>query len=108
MPVSMPEQAESTIDARPVLNPGSDDSGTEDRCADSEPFVDEYDPEFGRDYVPDVIHISEERQKELQENFKRYVADLIAEIGEPTEEERVRALAFWRPIMEHLGRPMDP
>ena len=104
----MPEQAESTIGAKPTLNPGSGDSGTEDRCKQAEPFVDDYDPEFDRDYVPDVIHISKERQKELQENFKLYVADLISEFGEPTEEERARALAFWRPIMEHLDRPMDP
>lgn len=104
----MPEQAESTIGAKPTLKSRSGDMGTEDRCAESEPFVDEYDPEFDRDYVPDVIHVSEERQEELQENFKRYVADLIAEFGEPTEEERTRALAFWRPIMEQLDRPMEP
>ena len=104
----MPEQAESTINAAPSIDLVDAEGRAEDRCKQGEPFVDEYDPEFDRDYVPEVIHISEERRKELQENFKRYVADLIAEFGEPTEEERVRAAAFWRPIMEHLGRPMDP
>jgi len=104
----MPEQVESTIDAEPGIDSVDAEGHAADRCKQAEPFVDDYDPEFDRDYVPDVIHISKERQKELQENFKLYVADLISEFGEPTEEERARALAFWRPIMEHLDRPMDP
>ena len=58
------------------------------------------------DYVPEGIHISEERRKELREEHERYVAELIEEFGEPTAEERARAETWWRPIEEHLTKDL--
>ena len=105
--MNMPEQAESTIDPKPTRNPEKDDNRAAGRCSDSEPSVDQYDPEFDRDYVPDGIHISEERRKELQIEHERYLAQLIEKVGEPTTEEVARSKAWWRPIREHLTKDLE-
>ena len=59
------------------------------------------------DYVPDGIHISETRRRELREEHERYLAELIKEVGEPTAEEMARAEAWWRPIEEHLKKDIN-
>lgn len=56
------------------------------------------------DYVPEEIHISETRRRELREEHERYLDELIREVGEPTAEEMARAEAWWRPIEEHLTK----
>ena len=56
------------------------------------------------DYVPEGIHISETRKRELLEEQERYLDELIKEVGEPTAEEMARAEAWWRPIEEHLTK----
>ncbi len=56
------------------------------------------------DYVPEGIHISETRRRELREEHERYLDELIKEVGEPTAEEMARAEAWWRPIEEHLTK----
>lgn len=79
-----------------------DGSTTTDQTAllaDADDFNDEW-----ADYVPEGIHFSEERQKELREEHERYIAELFEEIGEPSEEEMARAEAWWRPIEEHLTK----
>ncbi len=35
------------------------------------------------DYVPEEIHISETRRRELREEHERYLDELIREVGEP-------------------------
>lgn len=55
IPVTMPEQAESTLDAESSIDSVDAEGQASDRCKQDEPLVDEYDPEFDRDYVPDVI-----------------------------------------------------
>ncbi len=59
------------------------------------------------DYVPEGIHISEARRRELREEHERYLAELIKEVGEPTAEEMARAEAWWRPIEEHLKKDIN-
>ena len=59
------------------------------------------------DYVPEGIHISETRRRELREEHERYLAELIKEVGEPTAEEMARAEAWWRPIEEHLKKDIN-
>ena len=56
------------------------------------------------DYVPDGIHISELERQRLHREHKKYVAELIEEVGEPTAEEMAQAEAWWRPINEHLQK----
>lgn len=56
------------------------------------------------DYVPEGIQVSEEELQRLHTEHEKYVAELIAEVGEPTPEELERAEAFWRPIVEHLSK----
>ena len=58
------------------------------------------------DYVPDPIVIPEARRQELREEARRYVEELIEEFGEPTAEELARSEAWWRPIAEHLNKPL--
>ena len=59
------------------------------------------------DYVPEGIHISETRRRELREEHERYLDELIREVGEPTAEEMARAEAWWRPIEEHLTKDIN-
>ena len=59
------------------------------------------------DYVPEGIHISETRRRELREEYERYLDELIREVGEPTAEEMDRAEAWWRPIEEHLTKDIN-
>lgn len=70
-------------------------------------LADEYDPEFDVDYVPEGIHISEERREELRIEHERYLAELFEEVGEPTTEEVARSEAWWRPIKEHLTKDFE-
>ena len=58
------------------------------------------------DYVPDPIVIPKARRQELREEARRYVEELIEEFGEPTAEELARSEAWWRPIAEHLNKPL--
>ena len=52
----------------------------------------------GRDYVPERIEISEERRQELLEEAGRYVAEMKAELGEPSAEAMRRAEKLWNDI----------
>lgn len=60
------------------------------------------------DYVPEPIVISEVRMQELRKEHDRYLAELIAEVGEPSPEEVARAEAWWHPIKEHLMKNDKP
>ena len=59
------------------------------------------------DYVPDGIHISEAERQRLRREHDKYLAELIAEVGEPTPEEMAEAEAWWRPIREHFSKAAD-
>ncbi|MDE0269265.1 MAG: hypothetical protein OXI96_09610 [Acidimicrobiaceae bacterium] len=54
--------------------------------------------------MPDGIFISEERRQELREESRRYLKELIEEVGEPSPDEMARAEAWWRPIEQHLKK----
>ena len=59
------------------------------------------------DYVPDGIHISEAERQRLRREGEKYLAELIAEVGEPTPEEMAQAEGWWRPIREHFSKGAD-
>jgi hypothetical protein len=46
----------------------------------------------------------EVRRQELESASQRYIAELTAEVGEPTARERVRAVAVAKRIAGRVGR----
>ena len=96
------ETAVACRGGRPVAD--VDDAASEP-AADGSALLDDDWPEWA-DYVPDPIVIPEARRQELREEARRYVEELIEEFGEPTAAELARSEAWWRPIAEHLNKPL--